>query len=216
MVMIEPTSTRLILASGSPRRRELLAELRLPFDLVASEEPENLSHGADAEAQAIALAERKAQAVAGGLASGLVLGADTIVALDAELLGKPADEAEAARMLRRLSGREHSVVTGVALVDAETGACQTGAATSHVRFRPLTEEEIAAYVATGEPRDKAGAYAIQGLGANLVAGLSGCYANVVGLPLCEVARLLTASGVTLPASWSGCRLPDGDLCPREI
>jgi septum formation protein len=145
-----------------------------------------------------------------------VLGADTIVTIDGDLLGKPADDAEADRMLRRLSGREHSVVTGVALVDAETGSRQTSAVTSLVRFWALSDEEIAAYVASGEPRHKAGAYAIQGLGADLIAGLSGCYTNVVGLPLCEVARLLTHIGVTVPASWRGCRLPNGERCPREI
>jgi septum formation protein len=214
--MTESSASPLILASGSPRRRELLAKLGVPFEVIASEEPESISAGANPKAQAIALAEHKARAVASGLRSGLVLGADTIVAIDGELLGKPTDDTDAARMLRRLSGREHSVVTGVALVDMETGACQTSAVTSLVRFRSLRDEEIAAYVATGEPGDKAGAYAIQGLGADLIAHLNGCYTNVVGLPLCEVERLLTSAGVTLPASWRGCRLPNGEPCPREI
>jgi septum formation protein len=139
-----------------------------------------MSAGVNPTAQATSLAEAKARAIARNLSSGLVLGADTIVTIDGALLGKPEVDADAARLLRRLSGREHQVVTGLALVDAETGFCQTSAVASVVRFRPVSDEEIAAYVATGESRDKAGAYAIQGLGADLIAALSGCYTNVVG------------------------------------
>ena len=214
--MSHRTYLPLILASGSPRRRELLAELGLPFQIIFSDVPEDIVPGIEPAEQALALATKKATAVAERLDDGLVLGADTLVALDDQLLGKPADDADAAAMLRRLSGREHHVVTGLALIDAATGATRTSSVTSTVRFRPLDEREIAAYVASGEPRDKAGAYAIQGLGGELIAGLRGCYTNVVGLPMCEVAALLDRAGQTLSPDWGGCRLPNSELCPRSV
>jgi septum formation protein len=207
---------RLILASGSPRRRTLLSELGVPFSVIVSDVAETADPELNPPEQAIALAEQKARAVAAKLAEGLVLGADTIVVLDGEILGKPVDDEDARRMLRRLAGRPHRVITGIALVDAATGAVSRSVVTSVVHVRPLSDEEVAAYVATGEPRDKAGAYAIQGIGAGLIAGLDGCYTNVVGLPLCETAGLLAAAGVHLPASWQGCRLLDGTSCPREV
>ena len=206
----------LILASGSPRRKALLAELGVPFQVIVSDAPETLEPGLAPEAQAMLLAERKARAVAATLGSGLVLGADTIVVLDGEVLGKPADDAVAAAMLRRLNGRDHQVITGLALVDAATGAADRRAVSSVVRFRPLSEDEIAAYVATGEPHDKAGGYAIQGLGAALIAALEGCFSNVVGLPLCEAAAMLRDAGVSLPSTAQACRLPDSRLCPRLV
>lgn len=206
----------LILASGSPRRRALLVELGLPFAVAVSGAPETLDPSLMPEAQAVALAERKARAVATGLSAGLVLGADTIVVRDGEILGKPADEEDSKSMLRRLSDREHQVITGLALVDAATAAVERAAVKSTVHVRSLTVEEIAAYVATGEPADKAGAYAIQGIGAGLVRRLDGCYTNVVGLPLCAVAELLTRAGVPLPEEWAGCRLPNGDRCPGTV
>jgi septum formation protein len=210
------TTLPLILASGSPRRQALLAELGHPFRVIVSDAPEHTVPGLDAEAQAITLAERKARTVAANFTNGLILGADTIVVWDGELLGKPVGDAEAASMLRRLSGREHQVITGIALVDAATGSVSRGAVGSSVRFRGLTEGEIAAYVATGEPRDKAGAYAIQGLGSAFISGFDGCYTNIVGLPLCEVAAMLNAAGVVIPATSSGCALPDGRHCPRRV
>jgi septum formation protein len=207
---------RLILASGSPRRVALLGELGVPFETVASNAAETIDPRLSADAQAVVLAERKARAVASQHETDLVLGADTIVVLDGELLGKPVDEADATRMLRRLSGREHRVVTGIALVDASTGSMRTSAVSSNVRFRTLSDEEIARYVASGEPRGKAGAYAIQGLGSGLVSALKGCFTNVVGLPLCETAGLLTAAGIIVSSTWQGCRLPDGAPCPRSV
>jgi septum formation protein len=206
----------LILASGSPRRVALLAELEIPFQTIVSDAPETIDPGLSAEAQAVVLAERKARAVASPLQFGIVLGADTIVVLDGDLLGKPVDDADAIRMLRRLSGREHRVVTGIAVVDAGTGSVNTSAVTSIVRFRALSDREIAEYVATGESQGKAGAYAIQGLGAGLVSTLEGCFTNVVGLPLCETARLLRAAGLAVNPIWPGCRLPDGAPCPRSV
>ncbi len=210
------TRASLTLASGSPRRLALLAELGVPFQTVVSDVPETIDPRLGPEAQAIGLAERKAQVVASRLATGIVLGADTIVVLDGGLLGKPLDDADAMRMLRRLSGREHSVVTGIAVVDASTGSVNTSAVTSKVRFRALSEREIADYVATGEPHGKAGAYAIQGLGTGLVSAREGCFTNVVGLPLCETAHLLRAAGIAVSATWAGCRLPDGAPCPRSV
>ena len=210
------SSRPLILASGSPRRRELLGELGVPFAVDVSDADETADPVPSAADQAMSLAERKARAVVARRHEGLVLGADTIVVLDGELLGKPEDDADAHRMLRRLSGRPHEVVTGLALVDAATGEIARSAVTSTVHMRRLGDDEIAAYVATGEPRDKAGAYAIQGTGSALISALDGCFTNVVGLPLCETATLLARLGVAIPAAWRGCRLPDGSLCPRQV
>jgi septum formation protein len=154
-------------------------------------------------AAASALALAKARAVAARVERGVVLGADTIVVLDGRPLGKPAGPDEARAMLRRLQGREHEVVTGVAVVDARTGRSDTVSVVSRVRMAAYGEAEIDAYVASGEPLDKAGAYAIQGRGAALVAGLEGSYTNVVGLPLAETARLLAAFGVPVSGPPAG-------------
>jgi septum formation protein len=185
----------IILASGSPRRRELLSQLGVPFSVVVSDVPEDLDASLSPVEQAVALAERKARAVAATVERGLILGADTIVVLDGDILGKPVNDADARRMLRRLSGRPHEVITGVALVDAASGGSRSAAVTSTVHVRSLADEEIAAYVASGEPRDKAGAYAIQGLGATLIDRHDGSYTNVVGLPLDEVVALLREAGL---------------------
>jgi septum formation protein len=206
----------LILASGSPRRVALLGELGVPFQTVVSDVPETIDPRLSPEAQTVTLAERKARSVARQLERGIVLGADTIVVLDGEMLGKPVDEADATRMLRRLSGQKHRVVTGIAVADARTDSLRSSAVVSIVRFRTLSDEAIDRYVATGEPRGKAGAYAIQGLGAGLVSTLEGCFTNVVGLPLCETARVLIAAGVVVSSTWPGCRLPDGAPCPRSV
>lgn len=204
----------LILASGSPRRRNLLGRLGLDFDVIISDEPETLATDLAPAEQATALAKRKATAVAGAVDRGLVLGADTIVVLDGKILGKPRDDEDAVRMLRGLSGRDHEVITGLALVDAASSSGQRQTVQTVVKVHPLSEDTIAAYVATGEPRDKAGAYAIQGIGSSLIEGFDGCYNNVVGLPLCAVASMLAASGVAAPPSFRGCRLPDGRPCPE--
>ncbi len=211
-----PVPPPLILASASPRRKTLLASLGITFDIVVSDEAEDVEPGRSPESHAVLLAERKARAVAKEFASGFVLGADTIVVLDGEILGMPAYDDGAARMLRQLCGRCIGLITGVSLIDAATGVSRNAIVTSTVHVRPLSEEAIAAYVATGEPRDKAGAYAIQGIGGKLIEQLEGCFNNVVGLPLCAVAPLLTDAGVAIPAGWDGCRLPDGSLCPRMV
>jgi septum formation protein len=140
------------------------------------------------------LALRKARAVAAGLGDGVVLGADTLVVIDDEPLGKPHDAAEAVAMLRRLRGRWHEVITAIAAVDAATGREAAEAVITRVRMAEYTDADIAAYVETGEPLDKAGAYAIQERGGALVAGISGSYTNVVGLPVEETQRLLESLG----------------------
>ena len=170
--------------------------------MIPSDVEETLEPGPLADAVA-RLALTKARAVAARVGEGIVLGADTVVAVDGDPLGKPADPADARRMLRRLCGREHAVITGLAVVDASTGRAERTSVTSRVRMTPYTDADIDAYVAGGEPLDKAGAYAIQGQGGTLVAGLEGSFSNVVGLPLAETARLLAAFGVAVsepPAS----------------
>ena len=206
----------MILASASPRRRELMERLGIPFRVIASDEPEPVDASLAPRAQVAALAERKARAVASRRQRGLVLGADTIVVRDGVLFGKPEDDVAAARMLRALSGRTHTVATGIALVDAATGSTRSSAVLTSVTFRPLSGADIASYIATGEPRDKAGGYAIQGLGARLIAGFDGCFTNVVGLPLCETARLLRYSGMDLVHAHPVCTLPNGEICPRLV
>lgn len=206
----------MILASGSPRRSELLSQLGVPFRVVVSGAPEDVEPGLAPEEQAVKLSASKARAVVGDHPHSLVIGADTIVVIEGELMGKPADDAEAAQMLRRLSGREHLVVTGITLIDSDSDISSQSAVTSRVRFRDLSDAEIAAYVTTGEPRDKAGAYAIQGLGGGLVAALDGCFANVVGLPVCEMANLLEQSGLLVHRRVPVCRRADGSPCPRLV
>jgi septum formation protein len=200
----------LVLASASPRRRELLAQAGYAFSLHPAHIDEDPLPGEDPIAYVVRLAREKAEAVlaeireqrteigdqrreTGGQAKGdseavVVLGADTTVVLDGEMLGKPADAADAARMLRKLSGRTHRVITGVALA-TELGT-EVAAEVTAVRFLTLSDAEIAKYVATGEPMDKAGAYAIQGRAARWIPRVEGCYFNVVGLPLALVATML--------------------------
>lgn len=181
----------MILASASPRRRELLRFICPDFDVVASGVDEALDE-APSPAAAARLALRKARAVARGHA-GIVLAADTLVVIDGLALGKPADADAARAMLHRLSGRRHRVITGVAVIEAATGRERSAAVISQVYMRELSASEIDAYVASGEPADKAGAYAIQGLGGRLIAALLGSYTNVVGLPLPTVRHLLSGS-----------------------
>lgn len=191
---------RLILASRSPRRRALLAQIGLSVT-VRSADVDETPHAGEAPADyVLRIALAKARAVHGALAAtdaqAPVLAADTAVICDDQILGKPADAADAARMLGMLSGREHQVLTGVALLGA---AERTRLSSTHVRFRNISAAEAAAYWASGEPQDKAGGYAVQGLGAVFVAGLEGSWSGVVGLPLFETAELLAAEGIRLLA-----------------
>lgn len=191
-------SVTLVLASGSPRRLQLLASLGLDCE-VSPVDIDETPHAGETPADcARRLAAEKAAAAVRQHAPGrLVLAADTVVALGEEILGKPADPAAAARMLRRLSGRRHQVFTAVAA--GRTGAAALRVSRSDVTFRKLREREIEAYVATGEPLDKAGAYGIQGLAAIFVRRLCGSYTGVVGLPLCETAELLGRFGLEVLA-----------------
>ena len=184
---------KLILASRSPRRRELLDTIGLSYELLPAEGEESAPAGLEPEALVARLAMQKAAEVAAKRPDALVLGADTVVELDGRILGKPRDAADAADMLRALSGRMHRVHTGVALVGG--GRTLTGTETSRVFFRRLTEAEIEAYVRSGEPLDKAGAYGIQQLGSLLVSRIEGDYFNIVGLPLCLLRELLLAFGI---------------------
>jgi septum formation protein len=183
----------LVLASSSPRRAQILTELGIPFAIDPAEVDETILDGEGPEAAVSRLAGAKAAAVAGRRLDDWVLAADTLVFLDGEILGKPRDDDDASAMLRRLAGREHRVVSGLRLrLGSSEGA---GAITwSSVRFAYLSEEEIAWYVATGEPRDKAGAYGIQGKGARFIEGIDGSYTNVMGLPARDVYRLMREAG----------------------
>ncbi|MNC28210.1 Maf-like protein YhdE [compost metagenome] len=184
----------LYLASGSPRRRELLAQIGVPFSVVSAPIDETPLPNEGAPAYVERLARAKAAA---GLACiegpAVVLGADTAVVLDGRILGKPENREDALAMLADLSGREHQVLTAVALSDGQR--VHSLCVTSKVRFRAISAEEAQRYWASGEPADKAGGYAIQGLGAVFVTGLSGSYSAVVGLPLCETADLLGQFGI---------------------
>jgi septum formation protein len=181
------------LASGSPRRRELLQQLGVPYQLVAAEVDESTRAGEAAPDYVSRLAGAKAQAGWASTGGPAVLGADTAVVLDHEILGKPRDRGHGVDMLQRLSGRRHAVLTAVALCTAAGVTLRVSA--SEVAFRRIPPEECLAYWETGEPLGKAGAYAIQGLGAVFVADLRGSFSGVMGLPLFETAELLDAAGV---------------------
>ena len=178
----------LILASGSPRRRELLGYITNDFEVCVSGAEENVPEGLSPAETVEALATLKGESVFAEHPADTVIAADTVVIVDGELLGKPASPEEACAMLRRLSGRTHEVYTGVYI--ARPGHKSVFHERTEVTFYPLTDEEIRAYVATGEPLDKAGAYGIQGRGALLVQGIRGDFYNVMGFPVAKVAREL--------------------------
>jgi len=193
----------LILASASPRRQELLRNAGIAFTVQAADLDETPREGESAQACAERLAKEKALAVFRAHPDNYVLGADTIVVVDGEILGKPRDEAEAARMLRLLAGRIHRVVTGVCLLgpalgtenrELSTGFQDTRSETTLVTVRELSDQEIHDYVATGEPMDKAGAYAIQGKASRWITRIEGDYSNVVGLPVAMVYGMLSEHG----------------------
>ncbi|MDA3904047.1 MAG: Maf family protein [Desulfuromusa sp.] len=190
---------QLILASASPRRRELLQQIGLDFQVIPSQAEEHILDGETPEEHVIRLSLDKATEVANrkNISGRWFIGSDTIVLCDGQILGKPQDEAEAAMMLKQLSGREHRVLTGYAVIDRQAGQQRTEAVSTKVWFRQLTEAEITRYIATGEPADKAGAYAIQGFGVCFVARIEGSYTNVVGLPLCKLTLAMKELGVPL-------------------
>ena len=178
----------LVLASASPRRQELLRNAGIPFEAQPAHIAEDILPGEGAKECAERLAHEKALAVARQRPHDCVLGADTVVVVDGQLLGKPFDAADAARMLRMLSGREHQVITGVCL--AVSGQSSVASETTFVTVSEITDKDIADYVASGEPIDKAGAYAIQGIASRWISRIEGDYSNVVGLPVALVFRML--------------------------
>jgi septum formation protein len=183
----------LVLASSSPRRAEILRRSGWPFEAVASNIDETARAGEGAVEYVERLACEKAETVAEGRASGLVLGADTVVVVGGQVLGKPVDDADARRMLELLSGRWHDVLSGVALVRTETSEVLVAHELTRVRFASLTDAEIDWYISTGEPADKAGAYAIQGHAALFIEEIEGDYWNIVGLPIRLVYKLAAES-----------------------
>lgn len=186
----------LILASASPRRAELLAAAGVAFTVEVADVDETPQPGEQADDYVCRLAASKAHAVRARHPQALILGADTTVVIDGDILGKPASANEAAHMLGRLQGRAHEVLTGVALVHGSGQDVRL--ARTRVWFAPMTPAEVAGYVATGEPMDKAGAYAIQGAASRWVTRMEGSFANVVGLPVAEVSAMLRARWLTGP------------------
>jgi len=190
---------QLVLASASPRRRELLQQIGLKFQVIPSRADEHILEGETPEEHVIRLSLDKATEVANreNISGRWFIGSDTIVLCDHQILGKPRDKTHATAMLKQLSGREHQVLSGYAIIDRETKQQRVEAVSTKVWFRQLTDDEIARYIATGEPADKAGSYAIQGLGICFVARIEGSYTNVVGLPLCKLTGAMKQLGVPL-------------------
>jgi septum formation protein len=188
------TQQTLILASASPRRRELLALLGLPFTVTTADVDERPLPGEAPDAMVARLSREKARAAAARYHDGWVIASDTTVVFGGEILGKPQDTADAERMLRQMRGRPHIVYTGLALLDVKSGR-ETGAvAATTVWMRDYSDQEISAYVASGDPLDKAGAYGIQNTSFHPVERLEGCYTSVMGFPLCHLYRLLAEWG----------------------
>ena len=186
---------RFILASQSPRRRELLTSIGLTFDVMPSDVPEVHQPGESPEEYVARLSRDKAAAIAAKHGDAWIIAADTTVLLGDELLEKPIDDADARRMLATIAGKTHIVYSGVTLQNAASGWRDTRVAESEVRMLPLDERDIAWYVSTGEPLDKAGAYAVQGIGAMFIDSIHGSYTNVVGLPLALLFQMLRRAGI---------------------
>jgi septum formation protein len=185
---------KLVLASQSPRRREILSKLRIPFEVkVPDFIEEGQSHLSPRE-EVLFLAREKARSLSRSFPDALILGADTLVVLGEKKMGKPRDDREAFQMLEQLSGKTHQVFTGLALLDSNSDHFQTFVGVTSVTFHPLDVEKIQKYIMTGEPKDKAGAYGIQGKGETLVKKIQGDYLNVVGLPLDPLKKLLLPWG----------------------
>ena len=226
---IAPTMSRphLLLASRSPRRRELVGLLGLPFEITVADVAEDPLANEPPAVTVVRLSQAKARAAPAtpsscsepgpGIRScpnPIILACDTVVALEEEILGKPRDASEAIDMLRRLRGRSHTVYSGVTLLEPATGRTSTDVAETRLVMRTYTDAEMAAYVASGDPLDKAGAYAIQHPGFHPVARYQGCYANVVGLPLCHLTRCLRAFRIEPPHDVpAACQAHTGRPCP---
>ncbi len=193
---MNPRNDMIILASKSPRRQELLEKIGLTFAVMTEEIDETMNPDLPLSEEIQRVSKLKALAVAPRVTTeDLIISADTVVCVDGKRLGKPANAEEAVHMLRMLSGRSHQVVSGLCLLQAQR--VETTAVTTDLHFRDLSEAEIAAYVATGEPMDKAGAYGIQGLASIFVDSLCGDYYNVMGLPLCTLAQRLPSFGISV-------------------
>ncbi len=197
----------LVLVSESPRRQELLRQIAVPFEVCPARVDETLPEKVERpELLAIEFARAKVEAVAEKFPKRWLLAADTLVVVGRKLLGKPKDPSEASEMLKMLSGRTHRVITGVCLARTNSKGkivrLFEGAETTLVTFREIDDDEIAAYVATGEPMDKAGAYGIQGKAAIFVTKIVGCYFNVVGLPLSKLAALMKEAGIKVSRFWN--------------
>lgn len=189
-------SSKIVLASSSPRRRELLERLGLRFDVIPSHIDEIPLHGESAEDFVLRTSTEKALSVSRNLdGDSVVIGADTIVVIEGEILGKPRDEKEAMTMLEKISGREHRVITGFSIVKPRAEVLYKRFTESRVKIKPLAPWEIEGYIKTGEPMDKAGAYGVQGIGAFMIEEIHGSYTNVVGLPIAQVIEVLTRLGV---------------------
>lgn len=193
--------TAIYLASSSPRRRELLNQIGLPYKVLSLDVDENLPPGLSPAEQVTTLAWRKAEAAARQVESGVVIAADTVVALGDKVLGKPDDESGSLAMLKQLQGKTHQVYTGLTLWRLPDGPVLTDFECTGVHLRRIGREELERYVKTGEPADKAGAYGIQGRAAVFVSGIEGCYFNVVGLPLFKLAQMLKELGLEITGYW---------------
>ncbi|HCU25786.1 MAG TPA: septum formation protein Maf [Deltaproteobacteria bacterium] len=181
---------RLVLASISPRRRELLESLRIPFLAVAPHFEEISDSRLSPSEEALSFAQAKAESLRSDYPDAWIIGGDTLIALAGEKIGKPRDARDAERMLKKLSGKRHEIFTGLALLDAASGKLESSLSRVAIRMKELSATQIAAYVATGEALDKAGAYAIQGLGRDLIESVEGDFDAAVGLPLRELAKIL--------------------------
>jgi septum formation protein len=187
----------IILASASPRRKELLEKIGLKFDVEPSDYEEDISPGIEPHKLAKSLSLKKAELVAKNYENALVIAADTFIVINDEVLGKPLTENEARRMLRTINGRQHSVITGFTIIDTGNSKAITRSLETKVHIKKLTSKEIDSYVESKEPLDKAGAYAIQGLGSVIVEKIEGDYFNVIGLPLSAVVESLKEFGVNI-------------------
>jgi septum formation protein len=204
----------LLLASQSPRRHELLALLGLPFEVSAPDVAESPKPDESPAALAVRLSQAKARATC---SDAITIACDTVVALDGKLLGKPRDATEATAMLRRLRGRPHAVHSAVTVMERASDRVLTDTAETYVTMRAYTDAERAAYVASGDPLDKAGAYAIQHSGFHPVAEVQGCYANVMGLPLCHLTRCLRVWGIEPPHDvTTACQAHTGRRCAAYV
>lgn len=207
------TKRQWILASASPRRQELLSLFGRPFQVMPADVDETNHRTVPAEDFAHRLSQAKARAAASRVETGLVIACDTIVVLDGRILGKPASPAEARDMLMALRGRPHQVMTAVTVLDAAGGEERSACDITQVWMRSYTEQEVEGYVASGDPMDKAGAYAIQHAGFQPVAAVQGCYASVMGLPLCLLYRLLWEAGEEVDPPAEACQRHIGWQCP---